>query len=185
MTAVCLSSEVTAYPSLAELAAGRPLADVEITIATERPSFHGQSEFRIRPGVIDADAIELFGFAQCIVLASAMHERTGWSFALVEQLVDSEWKWAHVGVFTPVGRVLDIHGCREVGEVEREMLDEHGHLARVRVLPTLEELAEVVSPGHSPRDWRFDITTPVGVEVVTVLADLLTGQARVAEGVAW
>jgi hypothetical protein len=175
----------TTYPLLAGLAAGGPLADVEITITIERPSHHGQSEFRIRPGVIDADAVELFGFAQCILLASAMHERTGWPFALVEQLVDGTWTWAHVGVSTPTGRMLDIHGHREVYEVERQMAADFNLPARVRVLPTPDALAAVVSPGASARDWRFDITTPVGVEVVAVLADLLTGQAREAEGVAW
>jgi hypothetical protein len=186
-TATCMpcDASITTYPLLAQLAAGRPLADVEITVALERPSFHGRSEFQIRPGVIDADAIELFGFSQCIPLAHAMHDATGWSFTLVEQFVDGVWKWAHVGVLTPAGRMLDIHGRREVFEVERQMAVDFNIPARVRVLPTPEALAAVISPGASARDWRFDITTPVGVEVVAVLADLLTSQTREAEGVAW
>ncbi|MEU4234378.1 hypothetical protein AB0F17_59735 [Nonomuraea sp. NPDC026600] len=165
------------FPTLAELAADRPLADVEIVVTTTNPSYHGQTEFRIRPGVVDADTVELFGFSQCTVLARAMNERTGWAFALVEQFIDGAWTWAHVGVLTPAGRMLDIHGVRELGEVESQMLAEYGHPARVRVLPTLAALADAITPGSSVQHWTSDITNTMGVEIVAVLAELLTVQA--------
>ncbi|GAA3702477.1 hypothetical protein GCM10022224_080370 [Nonomuraea antimicrobica] len=166
------------YPVLAELAESQPLADVEVIIKLEKPSFHGQTEFRLRPGVVDADAIELFGFAQCHRLAAAMHERTGWPFALVQQLVDGVWKWAHVGVFTPGGRMLDIHGPREVAEVERQMNDTYGPPARVRSLDTLADLRDAIAPTNGLANWKDDINGAAGVEIVMLLADTLIAKAN-------
>ncbi|MDR8415058.1 hypothetical protein MTP10_40805 [Nonomuraea sp. 3-1Str] len=177
ITAMPVSPDLTLYPALAELAVDRPLADVEVTITLSKPSFHGQTEFRLRPGVIDADAVELFGFAQCHRLAAAIHERTRWSFALVEQYIDEAWKWAHCGVLTPTGKMLDIHGLREVAEVEREMSELYGPVARVRVVSTPADLRDVIAPGTPIGAWTDDITGQAGVEVIALLADTLIATA--------
>ncbi|MEQ4724995.1 hypothetical protein [Nonomuraea sp. B19D2] len=166
------------YPALVELAAARPLADVEVVIKLTYPSLHGQKEFRLRPGVVDADAVELFGFAQSHRLAAAMHERTGWPFALVEQHVNGVWKWAHVGVVTPAGRMLDIHGLREVAEVERQTSDTYGPLARVRQLSTLDDLRDVTAPNPHLADWTADVNGEAGVEIIALLADTLIAKAN-------
>lgn len=149
--------------------------DVVITIS--KPSVHGQSEFRLRFGVINDDAIELFGFAKCHLLASALHERTGWSFALVEQLIDNAWEWAHVGVITPDGRMLDIHGVHTLGDVEAGMLREYGHIARVRVLPSQADLVRVVTGrAEEARHWAAGISSLVGVDIVLSAVETLLTQ---------
>lgn len=151
--------------------------DVVITIS--KPSVHGQSEFRLRFGVINDDAIELFGFAKCHLLAAALHERTGWPFALVEQLIDNVWTWAHAGVITPDRRMLDIHGVRTLADVEAGMLREYGHIARVRVLPSQVELVRVVTGRNEEvQHWAAGISTLVGVDIVLSAVETLLAQVQ-------
>ncbi|WP_433465375.1 hypothetical protein [Spirillospora sp. CA-128828] len=131
----------------------------------------------LRPGVIDDQAIEVFGFSLCAQLACALHEETGWPMLGVEnqfstgrRAVGSRfsvrsvlrrrrpgdyWLWSHVGVQTPCGRFLDIQGARTCAEVQREWSAlENGAPSRTVVLPTFADLRRWTQlPSGTPDSW--------------------------------
>jgi hypothetical protein len=165
------------YPHLAELADGRPLSEIAVSITLERPSYHGRTEFTLWPGVVDADAIELFGFAKCHVLASAMHDRTGWRFGVLDQLVGGVWKWAHAGVVTPGGLFLDIHGAREIAEVVDRLQADYGPRARISTYASYEDYHAATASDPPVVPWT-DLINPLGVELVRYFASHLVAEAE-------
>lgn len=166
------------YPHLAVLGEGRP-GETAVTVTLNRPSYHGRTEFTLRLGRIDADAIEFFGFAKCHLLASAMHELTGWPFAVVHQFVDGEWKWAHAGVVTTAGLFLDIHGTRAFSEVTAKFEGDYGHRVRISSHDSYEQCHAAILPGAVVAPWT-DQANPLGVELVRHFADQLVGAAEVS-----
>ncbi|ACZ92018.1 hypothetical protein [Streptosporangium roseum] len=171
------------YPQLAAMAGDRPLADVELTIGFERPTYHGHTELTVRPGVIDEAAIELYGYSQCHILARSMHRRTRWSFGVVE-LVDSR-RWAHLGVLTPAGHFLDIEGVRPVDQVVAEFLLRHSLRVRIRPIYTLDDVFTVIGGREEMRQIWIDGSDidPLSAEVADIFADLLLAQADAVEAV--
>ncbi|WP_436764391.1 hypothetical protein [Streptosporangium sp. V21-05] len=181
------------YPQLAASAGDRPLADVECVVTLEVPTFHGHTKLTLRPGVVDAAAIELYGYGECAVLARALHLRTGWPLALV-QLVERPYRWAHVGllnrwahvgVLTPAGHLLDIHGTRSLDQVVADYAREHDLQVTTCPLPTLDLLFHVIGESEELRSGWIDGSAidPLTTELVGVFADLLIAQAEVAEAV--
>ncbi|NAS22507.1 hypothetical protein GT755_12520 [Herbidospora sp. NEAU-GS84] len=162
------------YPELSRLAAGRLLTDVSITLTMDEPSCrYGWKEFWIRPGVINEDAVELFGFAKCFYLAAAMHELVGWPLGMVDQLVNGEWMWAHAGVVTPDGRFLDIHGDRPVNAIPRQMEADFGPEARLYET-TFAQYAQAA--GLSAESWVDLLGAPVVAEIFRYFAETLIAQ---------
>ncbi|MFF5115030.1 hypothetical protein [Streptosporangium sp. NPDC000509] len=170
------------YPLLAASAGERPLADVELTVTLEVPTFHGHTELTVRPGVVDDAAIELYGYGECAVLARAMHLRTGWPLALVET-VERIYRWAHVGVLTPAGHLLDIHGNRSLQQVQADFKREHGLRVTTCPLPTLNLLFDVIGEREETRRGWIDgsAIAPLTAELAGVFADLLIAQAQADE----
>lgn len=167
------------YPLLTEFAAGRPLAELPVTVAIEKPSHHGQLEFTLHPGKVDAHAIEFFGFAKCHMLACAMHEATGWRFGVIHQLVHGTWKWSHAGVITPQGLFLDIHGIREKAEVVRRCQADYGPPACVVLYDSYADLLANVAPNLMQSPWTCGLD-PLAVELTRVFADHLIAVAEAA-----
>ncbi|MEV4753007.1 hypothetical protein AB0K21_42250 [Streptosporangium sp. NPDC049248] len=172
------------YPQLAAMAGDRPLADVHLDISFERPTYHGFRELKVRPGVIDDAAVELYGYSQCHLLGRAMHKRSGWPIALVE-LAEPPHRWVHVGVFTPAGRVLDIHGVRTVDQVVADHDQEHDLQVHVRHIHTLDDLFTLIGIGEEHWQAGSDETDtpPLAVELAGVFADVLLAQAELVGAV--
>ncbi|MEU7895572.1 hypothetical protein AB0B45_22295 [Nonomuraea sp. NPDC049152] len=172
MTAVTATDPATAYPLLTALANGTPLREVRLDITLATPSFHGQSTFVIRPGVIDADALELFGFAECMFLAAAVAERIGCGFALIERYHASDgWKPTHVAAHLPDGLLLDIDGHRTLDHVLADVRAIGPWPLRHRMVHTWPEV--LPERGQS---WR-DTLTPLVAEMIDVFADVLVEAA--------
>ncbi|WP_068929336.1 hypothetical protein [Planobispora rosea] len=169
-----------AYPALTELAGGSPLGHLALTIDLGRPTYHGRTQVTVRPGVVDAEAIELFGYAHCHRLAWAMHQRTGWPFGVVEQ-DDLPGRWVHVGLLTPTGTFLDIHGLRPVAQVVADIRAEHGLDVRVRAVDTPEELFSIIASSgeRTAEEWLAELC-PLSAEVIAVFADVLITRTQEA-----
>ncbi|MFI6513308.1 hypothetical protein ACIBCT_37380 [Streptosporangium sp. NPDC050855] len=167
------------YPTLAAMAGEGPLADVCLEVSFERPTFHGHERLTVRPGVVDEAAIELYAYSSCVVLARALHWRTGWPLALLE-VPGPPWRWAHVGVITPAGDVLDIYGIRPVEQVMADIEREHDLQIHIRPIPTLDELFTLVGEREADRRaWLSgSATSPLAIELSGVFADLLLAQAE-------
>ncbi|MEV0146327.1 MULTISPECIES: hypothetical protein [unclassified Nonomuraea] len=158
----------TAYPLLTAMANGHPLYELRLDVTLDVPSFHGQSAFVIRPGVIDADAVELFGFAQCMYLAGAIAERVGCGHALIERYSDDDgWQPTHVAAFLPDGLVLDIDGHRPMEQVLADLRTLGPWPLRYRTVHTWPEAL----PGRG-QSWR-DTLPPLNVELISVFAERL------------
>lgn len=158
------------------MARERPLGGLTVTVTLKQPTFHGFRELKIRPGVIDDAAIELYAYCYCALLARALHWRSGWPLALVER-VEPSWCWEHVGVFTPAGDVLDIHGIRSVEQVAADFDRELGRQVRLRPLYTLDDLFTVIGEREADRqNWIAGKSTlPLFAELTGVFADSLMG----------
>ena len=113
----------------------------------------------LRPGRIDDQALEVFNYSQCAVLASALHDETGWPLLGIESRCPAGcWHWRHVGVRTPCGRFLDINGVRDYAEAERawsEFLE--GAPVRTVELPTITAFNRWIGmPESSESWWKFE-----------------------------
>ncbi|MFC3986632.1 hypothetical protein [Streptosporangium jomthongense] len=135
----------------------------------------GLTELTVTPGLVDDHARELFLFAQCQMLALAIHERTGWPLWVAEQqLPTGAWSWAHVGVQTPDGRWLDIEGPRDSQQV-LSWLGRWGLAVRRRLLGLADWHVLLGRPADTPATWwRTQILTPESVALVETFAEMLT-----------
>ncbi|MGI5292842.1 hypothetical protein ACQEVF_57360 [Nonomuraea polychroma] len=161
------------YPELSRLAGGRPLKGqrFEIALSGTRTRRHGWSRVRLTLGVCDQQAIELFGWGRCWMLAGAIHDLTGWPYAAVEEtLPQGGNRLTHVGVLTPAGAFLDIFGQRSVAEVVRSFRPAH---VRVREAGVAE-----ITSFAPPDGWRSPAHTadPVIIEITLYFARHLIGR---------
>lgn len=165
------------YPSLARFADGRRLDQVIVPIHAPKPSKRrGQRHFGLTPGRVNDDAVEFYAYGYCAHLAAAIHEATGWTFALVEIEDSGEWKWNHVGVFTPNDhRVIDIYGTRPSMVAAREQsADKGGRPARIREVTSTRELLAVFGVYLDWADsWWADELDPITADVTRCFADQL------------
>ncbi|WP_339155741.1 hypothetical protein [Actinomadura luteofluorescens] len=152
-----------------------------VTLVVQPPTAcKGWAEVTLRPGVIDDQALEVFGFSMCTLLACALHEKTGWPMLgiKIQQLGGFRgWKrttaWWHVGVQTPCGRFLDIKGVRTCVEAKSEaalFVDSKGvprcAEAKMVRLPTFTRLWWWMGvPGFSPSWWKREATADGGDSV--------------------
>ncbi|MGH3191767.1 MAG: hypothetical protein ACRDOL_31870 [Streptosporangiaceae bacterium] len=95
---------------------------VQLPYPTRR---RGLTSVTLRPGVVDDNAREVFGWGYCHVLAGALHETTGWPLGVLRMLFGPPgrraWHWIHAGVHPgTAGLFLDIHGIRRPPEVEAD-----------------------------------------------------------------
>ena len=137
-----------------------------ITVRLMEPSANlGLTELHVTPGVIDEHARELFLYAQCQMLALALHEQTGWPVWVAEQQLPSgTWAWTHVAVQTPDSRWLDIDGPRP-GRAVTDWISGYGLPVRLRLLDALAEWHVMLGrPASTPATWwRTQITSDLGI----------------------
>lgn len=62
------------------------------------------------PDKVDHLTHEVFTCGDCWVLARTLHRKTGWDYIYAST---ENGGWAHVGVITPDGKVLDIEGLSD------------------------------------------------------------------------
>lgn len=166
MSVMTAADPVTAYPLLAAMAHGEPLKNVSLDITLSVPTFHGRTELTVHPGVIDGDAIELYGFCQCALLAGAVAERTGEPLLAIERYQDSDgWQFTHMAAITD-GLALDIHGLRSVPAVLAHMGSYGPWPLRHRLVDSWAELSPCIAPLWTDVD-------PLMVELTRLFADVL------------
>jgi hypothetical protein len=145
-----------------------------VTVQLLEPSANlGLAELHVTPGVIDEHARELFLYAQCQMLALALHERTGWPLWVAEQQLPSgRWAWVHVALQTPDGRWLDIDGPRPSQEVAGWISAGWGLPVRLRLLDDPAEWHVMVGrPASTPATWwRTQITSDKGIALTESFA---------------
>lgn len=76
----------------------------------------GLTYVELNPEFIGRDARELFAWKACHILASALHEETGWRLAVLEQPAGGRdgWRWIHAAVYAGhSSQLLDIDGVSE------------------------------------------------------------------------
>lgn len=133
----------------------------------------GLTELHVTPGVIDGHARELFLYAQCQMLALALHEQTGWPLWVAEQQLPSgTWAWVHVAVQAPDGRWLDIDGPRDGQEVSDWISVGWGLPVRLRLLDDPAEWHVMLGrPATTPATWwRTQITSGTGIALTETFA---------------
>lgn len=161
-----------------------------VTVRLPGPSANlGLTELKVTPGVVDDHARELFLYAQCQMLALALHEMTGWPLWVAEQRLRSgTWAWAHVAVQTPAGLWLDIEGLRDGREVTG-WLSCWGLPVRLRLLDSAGEWHSMLGrPASTPATWwRSQIVDDngQGVTLVEVFARLLLASCDPAPRRGW
>ena len=71
---------------------------------------------------ITDDDVDWFSHGHCVDLAVALHERTGWPFAVVADGNDVEGvtPWVHIGVQRPDGAIVDVNGASDPDEWTEE-----------------------------------------------------------------
>ncbi|MEV0661600.1 hypothetical protein ACIBI3_05570 [Actinomadura luteofluorescens] len=167
-----------------------------VTLNLSHPTCRkGLTQVTLRPGLIDDQAIEVFGFSMCALLACALHEETGWPILGVETQLPTGrkangsrfsvrgirrrrrpagcWGWSHVGVQTPCGRFLDIQGARTCAEAQREWSAlENDAPARTVVLSTFTDLRRWMKLPFGTRNswWKRDWSSDSPVSVADGLA---------------
>ncbi|WP_431897299.1 hypothetical protein [Nonomuraea sp. bgisy101] len=168
MTAITATDPATAYPLLTTIAHGRALHEISLDVTLATPTYHGQTTLTIHPGVIDAEAIELYGHSQCAVLAGAIAERTGWPLLLIERYHDSDgWQPTHAAALTDDGLALDIYGPRAIADVLLHISGYGSWPLRHRFLNTWQELS-----GGYTAAWT-EATDALGIEIGRVFASVL------------
>lgn len=132
----------------------------------------GLTELSVTPGVVNDHARELFLFAQCQMLALAIHERTGWPLWIAEQQFPTgAWSWTHIGVQTPAGQWLDIDGPRDSKEVAA-WLGQWGLPVRLRLLTLAEWHVQLGRPVDTLTTWwRTQITGEEAIALVEIFAE--------------
>lgn len=170
------------YPTLAAQANHLPgkIADCHVNVDVTPPTTRRrQSTIKLTIGVADDEAVELFAYGFCVLLAGAMFDRSGWQRAAIAhpdgpQTAEEEpdqWlraRWTHVGLMTPDGRFLDIHGPRPVDEVNKEY---GGWLVRP---VTAEEWDEAGCGSH----WTTSVTSDLTTDVFRLFADALVSNVE-------
>lgn len=165
------------YPALAAGVNHLPglVSDVTISFTVNPPTTRkAQDAFALRPGVADEEAVELFAYGYCTLLAGALHDRSGWELAAIEHpdgpLAEEDepdpWtraRWTHVGVITPDGRFLDIHGPRPVDEVNQA----YGGWVVRRKTPADFAASGCASP------WTNAVSDQLVQDVIRLFADQL------------
>src|SRR5690606_21434218 len=141
------------FPLLTSLAGGEPIENTRIVVELDTPSQHGWTRFTIRPGVVDADAVELYGYSKCHLLAGAVNALTGWRMCLIRPRRGGVWGWAHAGCVDASALFHDIHGPRNLDEVVEGVTEEYGLDADALVFDTFEECARFVMSGRAVTGW--------------------------------
>jgi hypothetical protein len=160
------------FPLLTSLAGGEPIENTRIVVELDTPSQHGWTRFTIRPGVVDADAVELYGYSKCHLLAGAVNALTGWRMCLIRQLREGVWRWAHAGCVDASALFHDIHGPRNLDEVVEGVTEEYGLDADALVFDTFEECARFVMSGRAVTGWSEGVD-PLLAEVTLYFAVIL------------
>ncbi|GAB3479618.1 hypothetical protein [Amycolatopsis cihanbeyliensis] len=153
--------------------------ELVVPLATE----HGQTVFQIRPGVVDAEARELYQWGYCHLLACAIHETTGWSFGSVEGTTRpaGRWRWIHMGVFTPSGAFLDVVGARPVAALSTTLAFRPDPM-RVQHLSTFADFCRTVGLAvDTPLSWWHSQLGEVGTRVTRTFAEHLLAALPAAE----
>lgn len=165
------------YPALAATANQLPgaISECHMSLDVNPPTTRRNlTTVKLTLAVVDDEAVELFAYGYCVLLAGAMFERSGWQRAaiahpdgpLTEDQEPDRWlraRWTHVGLITPDGRFLDINGARPVDEVNTEY---GGWLVRP---VTAEEWDEAGCGSH----WTTCITDELTKDVFRLFADAL------------
>lgn len=101
------------YPLLEGIAKGRDLTEITVRVAMPRATTRRDlTSVEIRFDQVTDDMIEAFANGECTILATALHQITGWPFLNVLFDCQLDGCWHHIGVSTPDGGFLDIRGPR-------------------------------------------------------------------------
>jgi hypothetical protein len=154
------------------------LDEVTMIVRASQPTTRrGLTEAVISTRRATDDALEWYGYGNCHILAGALHEVSGWPFAIVagDENSGSPKVIVHVGVMTPDGRFLDIAGAREHSEVLRQYASPGGSNAIYTV-----SLDDLVHAGQyrNTDGWRDHCGGEPLKEVVRRLAVTLVERAR-------
>jgi hypothetical protein len=157
-----------------------------VTVRLLEPSANlGLTELSVTPGLVDAHARELFLYAQCQMLALALHEQTGWPLWVAEQhLRSGAWAWAHVAVRNPRGKWLDIEGPRDSQQVTA-WLSQWGLPVRLRLLDEAAEWHTMLGRAAStPASWwRTQVVGGnTGIALVESFARALLASSKPPDG---
>lgn len=76
--------------------------------------------YRVRPGVIDQNAKDLFSYGHCHSLALAVYKKTGFEIA---GFLDKEFDIFHLFNITDKGKALDIEGLSDLSDYEKAAIE--------------------------------------------------------------
>lgn len=147
-----------------------------VLLAWDQPtSRRGVRQVVLRAGVVDDDAVEVFGFGLCLLLACALHDVTDRPFGFVDHHRPGVgWDWAHAGVIAADGRFLDVQGARRPAEVfaaTRHAMGDCPHALRLtRVEDPAGLYRKVGLPCTTSPGWWHAEFGPVGTAAILQLA---------------
>ena len=107
----------------------------------------GSRGANITLGVVDSEAINLYGYGFCTLLALTIHRKTGLPLVLFTTKYENNSWSGHATVQLPDGTLLDIQGVRTVKEIQEEY--------RFTVGPTvhtLEQFCEIIATDEHVAD---------------------------------
>lgn len=166
--------DATTFPNLAQYVQDNqcPISEVWVSFTINPPtSVLGLTDISLYPGRVDATAVEFFAHGYCVLLAVAMHERSGWPLvAFKRRMTDgSIYPHAHMVVEAPDGKFLDIYGTRSYLDIREEYGEVWSELTTV-------EKATQAGSIH-PKGWASNIP-PIVAEVIRYFADQLVTQTE-------
>jgi hypothetical protein len=142
----------------------------------------GLTSVTLRPGVVDENAREVFGWGYCHVLAGALHETTGWPLGVLRKRFGPPgrraWHWIHAGVHPGMaGLFLDIHGIRQTSEVEADFAPYGGPFQWLRPGEHRRFCPIVGLPDGTPATWWRQDLAAAAAAAVLAIARCLAAQA--------
>jgi hypothetical protein len=101
-------------------------------------------ELTIEPGLLDEVALEAYKNGQCLALALAIHDQTGWPLMLLVQGKKQSLQkvkmddFIHALVRAPDGSYVDIYGNNDPEALEEEATDLHGRHTWLEIIERSE-----------------------------------------------
>lgn len=101
--------------------------------------------------LVDSEAVGLFGYGYCTLLALAIHRKTGFPLALFTTKYENGSWSGHATVQLPDGSHLDIQGVRSTEDIQREY-----NFTVNPTIHTIEQFCNIIASGeHAENPMSF------------------------------